>query len=267
MKSFFYFPVSLLCFHITVHAQDTLDLCNGFVMNYHSRILNEERQIFMSIPDSAEMKSNGKYPLIFLIEAEHVFYPFTSIVRTMEKFNEIPPCIVVGLPLNNRHIEFAPVLKDYPESGNAANMLAFISQEIFPYLDSLYGLDYDKTVLWGHSAMAGLFSTTTFLGQDTTFNGFILSSPNLRFAEEYINQEDRFRYVRQRDAVTLYVTFGSQEDEIYHASITGFVELIKREPIDGLRWKFKINEDRNHHTSAYASLIDGLKFYFEEPKK
>jgi predicted alpha/beta superfamily hydrolase len=247
-------------------AQDVSDLNAGFIIKYNSEILGEQREVYISIPVDFDPNKENKYPLVFLTESEFTFKPFSSIIHTMGEFDEIPKCIIVGLPLYNRHLEYAPILKDVPESGNAEKMLRFIYRELFFYIDSLYGIDYNKTILWTHSGMGGLFGVNTFLSSDKTFNGFIISSPNLKFAADYLNVDNPFKYIKQRKNVVMYLTCGSLEYENYQDSFKELTGKLNNDPITGLKWKLQVNEGRNHHTSAYAGLIDGLIFYFKKMK-
>ena len=249
---------------ISTTAQEKKILSDGFVFSFHSDILNETKDVYLSVPENHKKDPDNKYPVVFLTEAEFVFKPFSSIIRTMGQFNEIPKCIVVGLPLNNKHLDYAPILKDVPESGHAEKILKFISQELFVHLDSVFGIDYDQTVLWAHSGIGGLFGLNTLLSADTTFNGFIVSSPNFKFAADYLNANEPFEYLKQRKNVTLYLTCGSKEYSKYQPSFDSFSTKLNKEAMANLRWKVQINNGRNHHTSAYAGLIDGLIFYFNE---
>lgn len=263
--------VLILCFIVqmifSTKAQDKKILSDGFIFKFNSEVLNENKDIYISLPEDFKNDSNNNnYPIIFLTEAEFVFKPFSSIIRTMGQFNEIPKSIVVGLPLDDKHIDYAPILKDVPESGHADKMLKFISQELFIYLDSVYGIDYDRTVLWTHSGIGGLFGINTFLSADTTFNGFIISSPNFKFAAEYLNVNEPFEYLKQRKNVSMYLTCGSKEYSKFQPSFENISKRLNGETIPRLRWKIQVNYERDHHTSAYAGLIDGLIFYFNEEK-
>lgn len=254
----------LLIAIFSIKAQEKRELSEGFIINFNSEILKEEKEVYISVPhDFDKSKLNG-YPVVFLTESEFIFKPFSSIIQTLGEFNEIPKCIVVGLPLNNKHLDYAPILKDVPESGNAEKMLRFISQELFSYLNSLYGIDYDRTVLWTHSGIGGLFGLNTLFSSDTTFSGFIISSPNFIFAKKHLNTENPFDKLKQRDTVVLYLTCGSLEVDKYRAPFEKLDKNMKSDLISNLKWKVQINEGRNHHTSAYASIIDGLQYYFNE---
>ena len=227
-------------------------------------MLEGQKDVYISVPKDFDNNASTDYPVVFLTESEFVFKPFSSIIRTMGEFNEIPKCIVIGLPLDNRHLDYAPLLKDVPESGNAEKMLRFISQELFPYLDSTYGINYNRSVLWSHSGMGGLFGLNTLLSSDTTFNGFIISSPNFLFAKEYLDTENPFDNLKKRDTIVLYLTCGSSEFDKYQAPFEELDKNMKNGSISNLKWKIQINQARNHHTSAYAGIIDRLQYYFNE---
>lgn len=249
---------------LSVNAQDIKVLSDGNIIEYYSEILQENKDVYISVPKDYDQDSISNFPIVFLTEAEFIFKPFSSIIRTMEEFNEIPKCVVIGLPLENNHLDYAPILKGVPESGNSEKILSFISKELLPSLDSMYGIDYSNTILWTHSGLGGLFGLNTLLSTNTTFSGFILSSPNFKFASDYLDIDNPFENLKKRGNISVYLTCGSMEYETYKPSFESLNEKFEEDSIPNLKIKTQVNIGRNHHTSAYAGLIDGLLFYFNE---
>ena len=64
----------------------------------------------------------------------------------------------------------------------------------------------------------------------------------------------------------MYLTCGSLEYEKYQSSFENLDRKLTNESVSDFKWKIQVNEGRNHHTSAYAALIDGLVYYFNEVK-
>lgn len=107
--------VTTLCFIILIFfstkAQEKKVLSDGFIFKFNSEILNENKDVYISVPEGYKDNFNNNYPVIFLTEAEFVFKPFSSIIKTMGQFNEIPKSIVIGLPLDDKHLDYAPIFK------------------------------------------------------------------------------------------------------------------------------------------------------------
>jgi predicted alpha/beta superfamily hydrolase len=236
---------------------------NGERILMHSKILNQEKELFIGLPE--HYNDTTGYPLVFVLEGEVVFESFAPLTRLAGKMDEIPPCIVVGIPFQDKHLEYAPVIAAHPESGFADTMLQFYRMELFPLLDSLYPCTNDR-IIWAHSALGGIFGTYLLIGPDTQFTGIISSSPALRWMKDYIYQEDIFRETAKKGKMFYYLTFGSNEAEAYMGDmfqkVQDFKKRLENEAPDNLIWRYQLNENNNHFTNAVESYLDGLILYF-----
>ncbi len=236
---------------------------NGDKLLVESKILNENKDVFVGLPEN--FNDTTEYPLVVVLEGEVLFETIAPLTRLMAETGEIPECVVVGIPLNNKHLDYAPKLSDVPESGNADKMLEFYRQELFPVLEEKYNCGKDK-IIWAHSGLGGIFCTYLLIGTDTQFNGIISSSPNLRFVQEYITKNDVFDELAKKNNLFYYLTFGSTEGEDYmgemYKRIISFKNLLEKEAPKNLQWKFQLNEGENHFSNAIETYIDGLRLYF-----
>ena len=236
---------------------------NGDKLFIHSKILNENKEIFIGLPE--DFNDTTKYPLVVVLEGEVLFETIAPLTRLMAETDEIPECVVVGIPLNNKHLDYAPELSNVPESGNADKMLEFYREELFPLLAEKYHCQKDK-IIWAHSALGGIFCTYLLIGADNQFNGIISSSPNLRWMQEYLNKENVFEELAKKDTLFYYLTFGSNEGEDYmgemYDQVINFKNVLEKEVPKNLIWQFQLNEGENHFSNAIESYIDGLRIYF-----
>lgn len=237
---------------------------NGERILIHSRVLNQEKEIYIGLP--ANYNDTTEYPLILVLEGEVVFESFAPLTRLAGQMDEIPHCIVVGIPFHNKHLKYAPVLSAHPQSGFADTMLQFYRQELFPLLESRYPCTSDR-IIWTHSALGGIFGTYLLIGPDNQFTGIISSSPALKWMTDYIYQEDIFKETAKKGKLFYYLTFGSNEAEAYmgemYQKVQEFRQRLENEAPDNLIWQYQLNENNNHFTNAVESYIDGLILYFE----
>ncbi|WP_461643628.1 alpha/beta hydrolase [Labilibaculum euxinus] len=244
---------------------DKYETENGEKFTIHSHILNQDKEIFIGLPKNFNDSTN--YPMILVLEGEVVFETFAPVTRLMAEVNEIPECIVVGIPFYNKHLEYAPKISQHPESGNADKMLEFYSVELFPLLDSLYNCGKDR-ILWSHSALGGIFCTYALLGPDGQFNGILSSSPSLKWMPDYVDKENAFEELAKKDKVFYYLTFGSDEGDNYmgdmYDKVKKFKQRLEKEAPSNLIWKYQLNENNNHLTNALETYSDGLILYFKE---
>lgn len=240
---------------------------NGEKFIIHSKILNQDKEIFIGLPKN--FNDSTDYPMILVLEGEVVFETFAPVTRLMAEVNEIPECIVVGIPFYNKHLEYAPKISAHPESGNADKMLEFYGEELFPLLDSIYNCRKDR-LIWSHSALGGIFCTYVLLGPDRQFNGILSSSPSLKWMPDYTNKENAFEELAKKDKVFYYLTFGSNEGETYmgemYDNVKKFKERLENEAPENLIWKYQLNENNTHFTNAIETYSDGLILYFNKMK-
>ena len=269
MKQKVFILTFLLINSVLSYSQiDSIDIIAGKKITMSSKVLNYNPDIYLGLP--ANFNDTTAYPVIVILDAEWLFPAFTGITKLMGQMEEIPNCIVVGLPLNDSFkdygMEFAPKITGVPQSGHADKILEFFSKELFPFIESDYNGSKDK-IIWAHSAPGGLFCTYLLLDSDEQFSGIISSSPNLRGNQEYINAENPFEKLSKKDTTFYYLSLGANEEEIFigrmRQQVLEFKEKLEEEAPENLKWIYRENENSNHFTNALKSYIDGIKLYFE----
>jgi predicted alpha/beta superfamily hydrolase len=236
---------------------------NGERLLMQSNVLKQDKEIYIGLP--AAYNDTTEYPLVILLEGEIVFESFAPVTRLAGQVNEIPHCIVVGIPFHNNHLEYAPVISAVPQSGFADTTLEFFKTELFPMLESRYSCTGDR-IIWTHSALGGLFGTYLLIGPDDQFTGIISSSPALKWITDYISQEAIFKETAKKGKMFYYLTFGSKEADAYmgdmYQKVQELRQRLENEAPDNLIWQYQLNENNNHFTNAVESYIDGLILYF-----
>ena len=249
---------------------DTSDIVIGEKFLVPSVILDHDPVVYISLP--ADYCDTNRYPLVLLHDADWLFPAFAGLTKLMGQMGEIPPCIVAGIPMHSDYVEYAPPITGVPESGNADKVLQFYSDELFPFIDSIYPCSQER-IIWAHSGLAGLFCTYILLGECRLFSGIISSSPNLKWVQEYITGDKTFEALAKKGEIFYYMSFGENEEDIYQGDMYSLIrefrdELDRIAPIN-LRWVYRLNEHNNHFTNAVESYMDGLKLYFsgDSPNK
>jgi predicted alpha/beta superfamily hydrolase len=253
------------CFSQSIqHSKSILHSDGREKLTIESLVLNESKDIFIGLPD--KLHDSIRYPLIVILEGEILFETISPLTKLMAEVDEIPNCIVVGIPLLNKHLDYAPIISTIPESGKADRMLNFYRLELFPLLDSMYNLTDDR-LIWAHSGLAGVFCTYLLLGPDNQFSGILSSSPNLRWIQEYINKENPFHLLSKKKKVFYYLTFGGKEAEAYmgemYQQVQAFNEKLILEAPENLIWRYQFNDNNNHFSNAIETYMEGLITYFD----
>ena len=110
---------------------------NVFQHTFYSKILNNNREIFVWVPDDYHLY-NREYPLLIIHDGQNVFHAGGSmsgdewqldeIVTEMINTNEIEPIIMVGVAnTKDRSLEYNPIK-------NGKNYGEALSKELLPEL-------------------------------------------------------------------------------------------------------------------------------------
>ena len=136
----------------------------GSIDSIHSKILNEQRKIWVYVPNSAsnDIYSKQRYPVVYLLDGDWHFYSVVGMIHQLSSVNGntiCPEMIVVGIPNTDRTRDLTPThIDSYLEldstfcknSGGEENFISFIEKELMPHIDSLYPTAPYRTFV-GHS--------------------------------------------------------------------------------------------------------------------
>jgi predicted alpha/beta superfamily hydrolase len=246
-------------------AQDNT-IAIGETLKLRSAVLDEDRTLQISLPDRY-LRSRERYPVIYVLDGEGQFAQAVGVIRFLGKVNKMPQAIIVGIPNTNRNRDLSPPTSDpkdmekLPGGGGAERFLAFLTDELTPFIDANYRTRPFR-VLFGHSG-AGLFVVHTFLNRRDAFGAYIASSPSLfwdnngetRSAEKILAADTTLRGV-------LFLSRG-QETELMARNLAPFVKVLQVRAPGGLRWKFEILEQENHESAPLRAIYDGLDFVYQ----
>jgi predicted alpha/beta superfamily hydrolase len=252
-------------FDRTGYAQDN-KIIIGETITLRSDILNESRTLQISLPRGYH-NSDERYPVIYVLDGEGQFLQAVGAIRFLDRVNKIAQPIVVGIPNTDRNRDLYPPtanpqdLKMIPGRGGAEKFLAFLTDELRPYIDKNYRT-WPFQILFGHSA-AGLFVVHTFLNKPAAFSAYIASSPALwwddngeaRSAEKILASDPGHRGF-------LFLSHG-QEVELMTRSIANLVKILQNRHNTNLEWKFEVFDEENHESSPHRAIYDGLAFIYK----
>ncbi|WP_340062961.1 alpha/beta hydrolase-fold protein [Ascidiimonas aurantiaca] len=229
-----------------------------------STILNEERPIIISLPKDYD-KSNAKYPVLYLTDGMQNIWHVVGTLEVLTRTGSVPPMIVVGIESTNRMRDFTlTTSENNPKSGGGKKFLAFIEEELIPYIDTNYRTNSYRT-LEGHS-LGGLFTVSTFMKNPDLFNSYIVMSPSLWWNDEELTKKAPVffkTHTNLRNSLFFGVgTYESGAEYGMRKELKNYVDVIIENKPEKLRIERKELEREGHMSSVLLSNYYGLKFIF-----
>ncbi len=275
---FFLFLLTSFC----VHAQENSPFTTGFEETIPSKILSQQRKIWIHIPNSNggnKVKDKGKYPVVYVLDGDDNFNTVVSITEHMEQSGLCPPIIVVGIVPIERLSELTTATdKELPNVvGNGDKFMFFVENELIPYIDTNYPTTTYKTLI-GHS-LGGLTVINTLLNHPNWFNAYVSLDASLWYNHKKPVEEAKTilpaqnyqgktlfmamanRLERGMDTLSVQKDTNSFTDLI--RSNLEFIKLLNNNKKNQLRYSYKFYEDDDHPSVRLIGEYDALRFIFD----
>lgn len=279
MKAVYILFVFLLnsLFPSPVEAQETISI--GTRRSLFSRILNEERNYWIYLPEKQQGEPDKTYPVLYLLDGDAFFHSVVGFTRffSSSRASSLPPCIVVAILNTDRTRDLTPTAsaarrdgtihsEDKPEGGGAEAFYHFLVEELRPSIEKELPVN-GQNLLVGHS-FAGLFTLHVLLNYPDTFNAYIAIDPSLWWNQgQYLKQAERKLPQIDFSGKQLYVGFATQprpDKKLIHFSLTDeflskVVPCMENQQLHVISKEFP---EETHGTVALPGIYDGLKSLF-----
>jgi predicted alpha/beta superfamily hydrolase len=249
------------------------------VLTIHSKVLNEDRKIYVHCPkpDSADL--GERLPVLYIMDADNHFELLAQYADYLSRPDvlAIPKIIIVGITNTDRRRDLTPTksIIDYsgkPDSNNILkpsggneNFLQFIRTELMPAIDKNYKTAPYK-IFAGHS-FGGLSSINCLLAHPDMFDAYIAVSPSLWWDNEYLLKftDEKLK----RGSVLNKILFYSDGNEggsnsFFHKGLLKLDSTITSKKITGLNYMYKHYPTETHMTEPIIAYYDALRFIFKE---
>jgi predicted alpha/beta superfamily hydrolase len=237
-----------------------------------SRILNEEREIWIYTPPGYETDSL-RCPVLYLLDGESHFQYVAGIVDYLSHDDRIPPMIVVAIPNTDRLRDLAPfrfvvnahgqVDSSSVTASGGQNFLKFLREELVPYVDKNYRTQPYR-ILEGHS-LGGMFATYILEEAPELFNSYIVMSAAFFFGGSYVVLENVGPFLDSHPNLrkSVFVSIGDEIPEI-QKGVDSLVNKLKGHAPGSIQWRFKHYSSEDHGTVPPLSMYDGLRFIYSD---
>ena len=263
---------------------------NGIRIDFHSRIMSEDRTIWIRVPASYNEQNGAiqSYPVMYVLDGKTAFFPVTGVVSFMSEKDhvnyQIPEMIIVGVDTEKRFRDLTPIASTkqpngdeaktpeqklmMQESGGGQKFLKFLQEEVFTYVEKNYRTNPYRIYV-GHS-LGGLTATYTFLKHPDLFNAAISIDPSLWWdGAKYVNEAPELLRAMPNDKMKKYYVSVIDSSNYggslqFHANaIFNIGKAMTNASLKNLKYKVDYIPNTDHSSIPMLSWYNGLLFVFD----
>ncbi len=229
--------------------------------------------------------SDKRFPVLYILDSNWYFPMVTSIVQAMMIIPVTPDVqemLIVGIGYETSDVamqtglrsrDYTPSVNDeivasmrailpWAEientSGEAADFLNFIRDEVIPFIDTTYRTDPNTRIGHGHS-FGGLFMLYTLFNKPDTFHSYIAASPSIWWDNKIIlKHEQAYAEAHSDLPAILYLCSGTDELGIL-SNAAALVAQLKSRNYPGLDLQFEFMDGEIHSSVVARTFTNGLR--------
>jgi predicted alpha/beta superfamily hydrolase len=253
----------------------------GEKFSIDSKILGEQREYWISLPDSYKKNGFKKYPVFYFLDADqnHFFQTFSGMVKQMgsDASPQIPEMIFVGITMgvgSKRYFDATPTAStdqyggqknDSIKTGGASKFLKYLQQELIPHIDTTYSTSSYR-LLSGYS-VTGMPVIQALYTMPKTFNGYIAVDPSIWFDNHVmLRRTENFIKNTELHKRRLFLASSHRVGVVYPKE-NYTLELIEKMNVtskEGLDFGSVIyGIEENHQSMPVLSFYKGLRHIFD----
>jgi predicted alpha/beta superfamily hydrolase len=197
-----------------------VSLADTEVRAIKSSSTGRDYDIYVGLPGGYAQNQGKKYPVLYVLDGQWDFKLLESIYGGLLYDQFVPEMIVVGITYSGdspdygalRAMDYTPIYDRYVTgSGGAPQFLAFVKQELIPFIETNYRADSSQRVLMG-SSFGGSFTLFAMFSEPGLFSGYVAASPAVDFGQRAVFQQEAAYASQHKDLpVRLFLSVGSLE--------------------------------------------------------
>ena len=233
-----------------------------------SRVLDEQRDVTVSLPESYRREPVRRYPVLYVLDGSSQTAPTAESARLLARIGVMPEIIVVGIPSSreNRARDYTPPYMhadDKGPAGEADRFLRFLERELIPHIDQRYRTD--STRMLAGNSRGGLFVVYSVLERPDLFSARFAFSPALwRDDERVITELARSLRARTGRPTFLYLSLGDGENEKMTHAFRKTVGVLRASAPPALDWHADITRGATHGDNAALSTPVALSMVYRQ---
>jgi predicted alpha/beta superfamily hydrolase len=242
------------------------------VSTLSSRVLGEERQFIVHLPEGYEAEPGHRYPVLYVLDGTSQDGHTAHSAALMARIGTMPELIVVGLPNvsgEGRQRDYTPPFMaqdlDVPDSpmGRGDRFLAFLQTELIPSIESQYRAEPIR-MLAGHSR-GGLLAVYSLMAVPELFHARFAHSPAL-WRDDTIIATKLGGWLDANPSASsfLYLSLGMRENEEMTAAFEKVRTVLAAHAPPGLRWKADRTRGADHQDNGELATPVGFRALYRD---
>lgn len=249
----------------------------GVIDEIQSKELGEKRIVNIYLPQGYNPNDSIKYPVIYLLDgsADEDFIHVAGLVQfyNFDWINQVPKSIVVGIATVDRQRDFTfptsieEQKKRFPNTGHSKEFLAFIENELQPFMASKYKAGIDKTLI-GQS-LGGLLATQVLLTKPELFNRYIIISPSLWWDHgSLLKTDSRLLSEGVQQQTDVYLAVGKEgltptdPPRVMEVDANLLADKLKKAKNSRVKLHFDYLPMENHATIMHQALMNAFQVFY-----
>ena len=246
------------------------------VITIPSKVLNQERQIYIHVPKRDPTNPSKTFPVLYLLDGENHFHILSAYIDYLSHYEIIPPIMVVGIISKDRRRDLTPTKSTidyfgkndstYKTTGGNEHFFQFMQAELMPYIETNYKAGSFK-IFAGHS-FGGITTINCMLTRPDMFNAYIAISPSLWWDNKVILKLVENKLTK---SVSLNKSFfysvgneGIKDPNSFHTDLLKLDSLIVNRTPKGLIYKYKCYPEESHMSEPIVAYYDALRFIYQD---
>jgi len=239
----------------------------GVIDTIYSTELHEIRRLNIYLPE--DYSSDSTYPVIYLLDgsANEDFIHIAGLVQfcNFPWVNILPKSIVVGIENVDRKRDFTfPTTivadkKDFPTTGYSKKFIAFIENELQPFIQTNYKTNYDRMLI-GQS-LGGLLASEILYTKPQLFSKYLIVSPSLWWDNEsLLKQKPLLLSASSNISAEVFIAVG-KEGDVMENDAKQLVTILKNSNQKNVRVHFQYFSEENHATIFHNAVYKGFESF------
>ncbi|KGJ98093.1 alpha/beta hydrolase [Thalassotalea sp. ND16A] len=268
-------PLSLLAKDNTAFA-----IPRSSVVEITDSNTNRVYPLFIKLPKSYQKKPDKHYPVIYLSDAWYAFQIVSGATRYPMNVGKMEEAIIVGISYSKEAKRDNSRVRDYTpttnknwrqQTGQAEQHMAFMVDDLFPYIEQHYRTDPNNRTFIGNS-LGGLFASYVLLNKPEMFKNYIIGSPSYWYDNKVIfDLETKRAKPTKAIHANVFIAIGERETKALESSYDMvndarlFYQKLLAWQQPQLKVKMMVIPEANHQTAFPTTAIQGLYWVHQTP--